>query len=242
MPTAQPHYLLQAEVRFSPENDSSPQWHFLLESLDGSSRLEVADDEPEAPSDRLELLALVRGLEALDQPARVTLVTSSKYVNHGLRFGLDQWRENGWQWEAFGQMTAIKNEDLWRRIDQAITIHRVECKAARGEAGSVERNDLQTPAMIVDRADPAHAELPAPHERSLPRRKVAAVRTSKAPPLAKQPRVKRSTPNPGARQAGSWQTGIWQMGIWQNVRAGVAHWLHGLGTAVAPPDTVASHS
>lgn len=116
---------LFAEARCSPQGVH--QWHFQLAANNGSLHLDVTDEEIDAPLDRLELLAVVRGLEALDQPSRVSLVTPSRSVCHGLRFGLDQWRENAWQWESFGQMTPIKNEDLWRRVDQAVAIHRVQC-------------------------------------------------------------------------------------------------------------------
>jgi ribonuclease HI len=107
----------------------------VLESVDGSTRLEAGDEEWVADSGRLDLLAVVRGLEAIDQPSRVTLVTSSRYVTRGLRFGLDQWKDNDWHWERFGEMTRIKNWDLWQRIDRAMRYHRVECRIWRFDQG-----------------------------------------------------------------------------------------------------------
>src|SRR5438128_1914668 len=114
-----PHFLLFSESRLKrkdveqeTEVESEPvvgHWRFVLESLDGVEKLEADDEEPLAQGDRLELLAVVRGLEALDQPSRVTLVTPSRYVSRGLRFGLEQWRESGWLWERFGRMTPVKN-------------------------------------------------------------------------------------------------------------------------------------
>ena len=109
-------------------------WHFVLRAADHSLHLDVSDQEAEAPLERLELLAVVRGLEALDQPSRVLLLTPSRYVNHGLRYGLTEWREAGWLWESFGQMTPIKHEDLWRRVDQALQFHRVQCRTCRIDA------------------------------------------------------------------------------------------------------------
>ncbi|MFW6170101.1 MAG: RNase H family protein, partial [Planctomycetota bacterium] len=107
---------------------SSPQsWHFVLRSPNGHTQLDVADREEGVSASRLELLAVVRGLEALDQPSRVTLVTASRSIQRGLRFGLEPWRENGWQWERFGQMTPIRNADLWQRIDRALAFHEVHC-------------------------------------------------------------------------------------------------------------------
>jgi len=101
----------------------------VLESVDGRDCLQAEDVESETSGDRLALLAVVRGLEALDQPSRVTLVTNNRYVARGLRFGLREWRENQWRWERFGQMMPVRNGDLWRRIDHALRYHHVECRA-----------------------------------------------------------------------------------------------------------------
>lgn len=139
MTVSTPHFLLFSEARLSRERAKSTLedggvWHFVLESVDGTSKLEATDLEPEDDPERLELLAVVRGLEALDQPSRVTLVTRSRSVARGLRFGLDRWRENGWQWECFGRMTPIKHSDLWQRIDQALQFHKVRCRTWRFDA------------------------------------------------------------------------------------------------------------
>jgi ribonuclease HI len=109
----------------------SGRWRFVLQSVEDESKLEVQDREPAISADRLELLAVVRGLEALDQPSRVTLVTPSRYVSRGLRYGLEEWRDNRWRWEHHGRMVPIKNDDLWRRVDQAMKYHRVDCRVWR---------------------------------------------------------------------------------------------------------------
>src|SRR5262249_30688971 len=104
---------------------------FVLQNPDGSPSLEVADAEPAIQGERLELLTVVRGLEALPQPSRVTVVTPSAYVNRGLNYGLEEWRENNWHWERHGDMVPVKNSDLWRRLDSALRIHQVECRLQR---------------------------------------------------------------------------------------------------------------
>lgn len=132
-----PHFLLFSEARTKRAKATatpcdSGTWHFVLEAIDGTAKLEVADEEPEAiDAERLELLAVVRGLEALDQPSKVTLVTRSRSVTRGLRFGIDKWRENGWNWECFGKMSPIKDHDLWQRVDQALQFHDVRCRLWR---------------------------------------------------------------------------------------------------------------
>lgn len=124
-----PHYLLFAEA--APRTAGDGQWRFVLQAIDGSEKLEATDQEPEVAGERLELLTVVRGLEALDQPACVTLVTRSRYVNRGLLHGMKEWRRNGWNWERFGQMVPVKNRDLWIRVDRALRYHQVDCRRWR---------------------------------------------------------------------------------------------------------------
>ncbi len=119
-----PHYLLFSEA---DRSDCSGRWRFVLRSDDGSEEFEAADVEPNLSGERLELLTVVRALEALDQPSRVTLVGSSRHIRQGIQYGLSQWRTNGWRWEFFGEMVPVKNCDLWRRIDRALQFHRLEC-------------------------------------------------------------------------------------------------------------------
>jgi hypothetical protein len=89
----------------------------------------VVDSEPTATGERLELLAVVRGLEALEGPARVTLVTKSRYVSRGIKVGLPQWRANDWCWENFGRLVPVRDHDLWQRVDRALLFHEVDCQS-----------------------------------------------------------------------------------------------------------------
>lgn len=170
-----PHFLLFSESsRYAPRPDerSRPQWRFVLEAVDGSMKLEAADEEPEARGDRLDLLAVVRGLEALDQPSRVTLLTPSQYVSRGMRFGLEQWRETDWQWERFGQLTPVKNWDLWQRVDRALNFHEVEVRGWRIDAAEAEAPKAQLAVSkevnLASRLRKWIASIPAP--RGLARR------------------------------------------------------------------------
>lgn len=119
------HFLLYSEARLDAEGG---HWRFVLTQVGANSSLTAADIEAEACRERLELLAVVRGLEAIDQPARVTLVTGSRYVSRGLKRGLAEWRLNDWQWERFGQQVAVRDCDLWRRVDRALEFHKVDCR------------------------------------------------------------------------------------------------------------------
>lgn len=134
---AQPHYLLfcdthlndaDASARAMPRGPGSGRWHFVLERLDGPERLEAADSEFAVNRERLALLSVVRGLEALEQPSQVTLVTTSRYVSRGLRYGLNSWRDTNYHWERFGEQRPIRNADLWRRVDTALHFHGIKCR------------------------------------------------------------------------------------------------------------------
>ena len=142
MPVPKPHFLLMAEGKAEGRLGS---WRFSLEAA-GTKQLEVDDCEPFTQGQRLELLAVIRGLEALEQPSRVTLLTSSSYVKRGIMYGLEDWRVSGWCWESHGKMVPVKNGDLWRRLDRALQLHQVECRLqpkAQAEIGVPEENHAE---------------------------------------------------------------------------------------------------
>lgn len=144
-----PHFLVVTEAHSDP---AGGRWRFAIRRDTGRLVLEAADVEPDLVGPRLELLAAVRGLEALEYPSQVTLVTSSSYVRRGISYGLESWRQNDWTWEWFGQMAPVKNRDLWQRVDRALEYHRVQCRQWRIDGG--------------------HAALAGPHRRA-PRALVA---------------------------------------------------------------------
>lgn len=152
MQMSTPHFLLLSE---SGGQRNQGRWRFVLQSIDGSDQFEAADDEPEIQGERLELLAVVRGLEALSQPSRVTLVTPSKYVNRGLSDGLEEWRANDWQWEHFGEMVPVKNRDLWQRVDRAMRYHKVDCRTWRFDLPHTAPTDEQPPRPAHQPVGPA---------------------------------------------------------------------------------------
>src|SRR3954469_2230630 len=119
------HFLLYTEATRS--EGSVAHWKFTLQSVSGDEQLSADDTELNSRTSRLELLAVVRGLEAIDRPARVTLVTASRYVSRGIRRPLSQWGDDNWQWERFGEMVPIRDRDLWQRVDHALRFHQVEC-------------------------------------------------------------------------------------------------------------------
>ncbi len=125
-----PHYLLLTETEDNFTNDGREgRWRFVLESMhDNAERVEVSERESELCGERLQLLAVVRGVEALEQPSKLTLITSSAYVGKRIRKGFDSWIENDWRWESFGVLKPVKDVDLWKRVYAAMQIHSIECR------------------------------------------------------------------------------------------------------------------
>ncbi len=128
MVATSPHFHLIAHI---DRSGRSGQWQFALRSQDGTHLFEAHDAERDLSVERLDLLTVVRALESLDQPSRVTLVECSDYVWTGIRYGLSEWRGSEWRWEFFGQMVPVKNADLWQRLDRALQFHDVECRRRR---------------------------------------------------------------------------------------------------------------
>ena len=116
-------YLLVCEA--TSESLTAGSWRFNLETADGGPVFEASDADL-GDLNRLTLLAAVRGLESIDGPANVTLVSNNRYLIRSLSDSLPRWRENDFVWEHFGRRIDVQHADLWRRIDRALAIHRVE--------------------------------------------------------------------------------------------------------------------
>ncbi|HYH32201.1 MAG TPA: ribonuclease HI [Pseudonocardia sp.] len=86
-------------------------------------------------NNRMELTAPIRALEALTRPVTVRIYTDSTYVRNGIRDWVPRWKANGWTTSA---RTPVKNADLWRRLDEAASRHRVEWHWVKGHAGHPE--------------------------------------------------------------------------------------------------------
>ena len=132
MSPALTRYLLFTDT--APSCPEGPTWRFLLHAVDDEQTISASDSEPGLRPDRLALMAVVRGLEALDSPASVKLVTTSPYVRRGITRGISEWRSRGWKWERFGRLATVRDADLWRRVDQALAFHRVECRGWHAES------------------------------------------------------------------------------------------------------------
>ncbi len=175
MNASTPRYILYSDAVDGPE---SGRWRFLLHAADSTEQVEADELEPGVYGERLELLAVVRGLEALDQPSLVSLVTSSAYVREGIRHGLAEWRRRGWCWEFFGQMVPVKNRDLWRRVDRALKFHQVECRGRNWRFDPPHLSEQPPEEFQEDCIFQTHSDPPIALEAAPPSIRAAARRRS----------------------------------------------------------------
>jgi ribonuclease HI len=105
-------------------------WGVVL-SYKGSMR-ELFGGENETTNNRMELLAVISALEALNKPCKVQINSDSKYVLQGITEWMENWKKRGWKTAS---KSPVKNEDLWRRLDAARTPHEIEWKWVKGHSG-----------------------------------------------------------------------------------------------------------
>lgn len=108
-------------------------WGALLRF--GGSEKELFGGETATTNNRMELLAVIRGLEALKRRCAVDVTTDSVYVKNGITQWIHNWKKNGWRTSA---RQPVKNEDLWRQLDEVVARHDVRWHWVKGHAGHSE--------------------------------------------------------------------------------------------------------
>ncbi|EAR50477.1 ribonuclease HI [Oceanicola granulosus HTCC2516] len=113
-------------------------WGAVLIAREGGAVLkerELSGGEARTTNNRMELMAAISALEALERPSRLTMVTDSNYVKDGITSWIAGWKRRGWKTAA---KKPVKNEDLWRRLDEAAARHQVTWEWVKGHAGHPE--------------------------------------------------------------------------------------------------------
>jgi len=94
---------------------------------------EIFGGEKLTTNNRMELLAAIRALESLKRPCKVHLHTDSVYVQKGITEWMDAWKMRNWLTSA---RKPVKNEDLWKLLDDLAQQHEIEWYWVRGHAGN----------------------------------------------------------------------------------------------------------
>ena len=96
-----------------------------------SSEKDLCGGEALTTNNRMELTAAIAALEALKRPAIVKLHTDSQYLRDGVTAWMGNWKRNGWRTR---DRKPVKNDDLWRRLDEATKRHEIDWRWVRGHA------------------------------------------------------------------------------------------------------------
>ena len=99
-------------------------------------------------------MAAIRALEALKRRCRVRLYTDSLYVMKGISTWIGDWKRRGWR---TADKKPVKNEDLWRRLDELAAKHDIEWRWVRGHAGHPENERAD---QLANRGIPAETNSP----------------------------------------------------------------------------------
>ena len=106
-------------------------WGAILIAANGHEK-EFCGGDLATTNNRMELMAAIQALEVLKKPCKVELHTDSQYVMKGITEWVRGWKARGWKTAA---KDPVKNEDLWRRLDEARQRHDVDWRWVKGHAG-----------------------------------------------------------------------------------------------------------
>jgi ribonuclease HI len=101
----------------------------------GDSEREISGYSPETTNNRMELRAVIAGLEALKRPSQVRVVTDSNYVFKGITTWIHTWQRKNW---LSSSKRPVLNRDLWERLLRASKPHTIDWQWIRGHAGHPE--------------------------------------------------------------------------------------------------------
>lgn len=114
-------------------------WGALLRF--GSVEKSLFGGEPETTNNRMELMAAIEGLRAINEPCIVTITTDSQYVRKGITEWMTNWKRNGWRTAA---KEPVKNADLWQQLDALNQQHQVSWAWVKGHSGHRENEIADT--------------------------------------------------------------------------------------------------
>lgn len=128
-------------------------WGALLRM--GAHERELRGHEAETTNNRMELIAVIRALEALREPCAVTLCTDSRYVIDGFTLWLAGWQKRGW---INASRQPVRNRDLWEALIKAAQGHRITWRWVRGHTGHPENERVDRIASEAAHAAARQAE------------------------------------------------------------------------------------
>ena len=108
-------------------------WGAILRS--GAHEKEISGGEPLTTNNRMEMTAAIRALQSIKKPSKVTIHTDSRYLMDGATQWMKKWKSNGWK---TADKKPVKNDDLWRALEDAAAPHEVSWRWVKGHSDHVE--------------------------------------------------------------------------------------------------------
>ena len=124
-------------------------WAFILRHPASGKEIEGFGAERDTTNNRMEMIAVIRGLKKLRRATHVELISDSVYVGKGISEWMPKWKANGWRRRDGKRWAEIKNEDLWRELDALLGRHRIKFTHVRGHAGHPENERCDTLAVAA---------------------------------------------------------------------------------------------
>lgn len=102
----------------------------------GMTYREVSGSETQTTNNRMELRAVIEGLQLLKSPSKVKVLTDSLYVKNGITLWLAGWKRNGWRRPSNDLRShGVANQDLWRQLDSVASRHEIQWEWIKGHSG-----------------------------------------------------------------------------------------------------------
>ncbi|MDP6098102.1 MAG: ribonuclease HI [Gammaproteobacteria bacterium] len=117
-------------------NPGKGGWGVLLRY--GETEKSLHGGEPLTTNNRMELTAVIKGLEALNKSCEVVITTDSKYVLSGITEWMDNWKKRNWRTAA---KKPVLNVELWQQLDRLVSTHNIQWNWVKGHSGHRE-NDI----------------------------------------------------------------------------------------------------
>jgi ribonuclease HI len=114
----------------------------------GAKTKEMYGAEPQTTNNRMELMAAIRGLEALKERCAVEVTTDSQYVMNGITNWIVGWKRNGWRTK---DKKPVVNQDLWEQLDALNTGHQTTWTWTKGHASHEDNNRCDELAAMAAR-------------------------------------------------------------------------------------------
>jgi ribonuclease HI len=116
-------------------------WAYIIKDTSGSRIESRSGSSPFTTNNRMELMAAIRALECVREPATIRIVTDSAYLARGLNEWLPRWRMQGMRAGSRHQRRRLANFDLWDRIAEFVDRHRVSCEWIQSHSGRAENEE-----------------------------------------------------------------------------------------------------